>query len=228
MRAKLHAMFVTTTWFTVVRAVLEVLAFLSTVALAVAGVLALAQIRITRQIAKTNARRESVKLAADLCKYYAETVVPNHDKANIDYKTSALKYLSVFAPAGQGPFILQNGEIVAHFFNVKLLADELPKHSAAVHFLNMLEAFAIPFAAGVADDDIGYRETARPFCQAVLNYMPAIFQLRVQNSGRYESIVKLYETWNTRLAAELAAPAMKAMQQLTESAKARIKPLEDF
>ncbi|MFZ0859893.1 MAG: hypothetical protein WAN18_04370, partial [Candidatus Sulfotelmatobacter sp.] len=53
----------------------------------------------------------------------------------------------------------------------------------AVTYLNALEAFAIPFAAGVADEDIGYRETARPFCQGALAYMPVIFQLRATNAG---------------------------------------------
>jgi len=59
--------------------------------------------------------------------------------------------------------------------------------------------------------------------------MPALFYLRHTNAGRYESAVKLYEMWSRRLAAEAAAPVMKAMGELKKAAEERIKPLgHDF
>jgi hypothetical protein len=214
-------------WFATTRAILELLYFASGLVIAVAAVWALSQIRLTKQIAKGNARRESVKLAADLCRYFAESVVAVWAKANDDYTKSGLKCLSVSPPQGQPPFVIQDGEIVGHHFNLKQLAEDSPKFNSAINYLNALEAFAIPFAAGVADEDIGYRETARPFCQGVTVYMPVIFHLRATNAGRFESIVRLYATWSKRLAAEMTAPVMKVMQQLAQEAgKDRIKPLD--
>ncbi len=215
-------------WLATTRAVLELLYFVSSIVIAVAAVFALTQIRLTKQIAKANARRESVKLAAELCRYFAETVVPLGSKATEDYNRLGLKFLGVFPPPGQAAFVIQSGEIVSHHFNLKQLAEELPKIQAVVTYLNALEAFAIPFAAGVADEDIGYRETARPFHQAAQTCMPAIFQLRVLQAGRFESVVRLYASWNRRLAAEVTAPVMKAMQELARDAgKDRIKPLDE-
>src|SRR5690242_154478 len=63
-------------WFAATRAILETLCFVSGIVIAIAAVVALGQIRLTKQIAKSNARRESVRFAADLCKYFAEMVVP--------------------------------------------------------------------------------------------------------------------------------------------------------
>jgi len=216
-------------WFPTVRAILELLYFVAGIVIAVAAVLALKQIGLTKQIAKTNARRESVKLAAELCKYFAETVARAWTEANEDYRKLGLKFLGVVPPQGQPAFLIQNGEIVSHHFNLKQLAEELPRINSAITYLNVLEAFAIPFAAGVADEDIGYRETARPFCQGVQLFMPVIFQLRAENKGRFESIVKLYTMWNQRLVLETVAPVMKVMQQLQDAEKSRIKPIDqDF
>ncbi len=140
-------------WFATTRTILELLYFVSGIVIAVAAVFALGQIRLTKQIAKANGRRESVKFAAELCKYYAETVVPLWLKANEDYHRQGLKCLGIVEQQGQPPFVIQNGEIVSHRFNVKQLMDDAPKFNSSVTYLNSLEAFAIPFAAGVADEE---------------------------------------------------------------------------
>jgi hypothetical protein len=93
-------------------------------------------------------------------------------------------------------------------------------------YLNLLESFAIPFAEGVADEEIGFKETSRAFCQEIQMCMPAIFQMRKHNAARYESSMKLFVLWNNRLAAEVVAPVMKAMGDLEKASKERIKPLD--
>jgi hypothetical protein len=214
-------------WFATTRAILELLYFASGIVIAVAALLALNQIKVTKRIAKANSRRESVKLAAELCRYFAEDVVPALTVANNNYAQNKFQFLKVAPPLGQPPFTLKDGEIVAHHFDIKSLQEQLPKDFLVVPYLNTLESFAIPFAAGVADEDIGYRETARPFCQGVQAFMPVIFMLRAQNLGRYESVVRLYAAWNDRLVAEMSAPALQVMQQLAAKAKTdRIKPLD--
>jgi hypothetical protein len=81
-------------------------------------------------------------------------------------------------PPGQPPFLIADGEFTAQHFDVKTVFDELHKSDRGVLYLNCLEAFAIPFAAGLADEEIGYRETARPFCQGMNEVMPVLFVLR--------------------------------------------------
>lgn len=219
-------MFEASCWFRAIRAILELLYFASGIVIAVAAVWALEQIKLTKQIANKNARRESVKLAAELCKYFAEDVIPSWNRTNEEYRRLNLTFLTVTPPQGQPPFVINKGEIVTHHFNAAQLAQEVPRAQFAVDFLNIMEAFAIPFAAGVADEDIGYQETARPFCQSAQAYMPLLYQLRLQNAGRYESIVKLYGTWTNRLAAETVAPIMRVMQQLARAGEDRIRPLD--
>ena len=216
-------MFLQTNWFVTVRAVLELLYFLAGIAIAGAAVFALRQISLTKEIAQKNARRESVKLAAELCRYFAETVAPQLATAMDEHNKSNLGYLSVL---NQPPFVLKDGEIIANNFNPKLLPNG-PAHLAGVKAVNILEAFAIPFIEGVADEEIGYRETVSGFCAAVQAFMPLIYQLRVTNAGRFESTVKLYEIWNGRLFAKMSGPALKVLQEAVKKGEStQIKSLD--
>ncbi len=215
-------MFWQANWFACVRAVLELFYFASGVVIAAAAILALKQISLTKEIANKNARRESVKLAGELCKYYAETVVPKYVKATEEHTELKLGYLLVSA---EPAFVIQDGKILHTKFSDRLT--EGPSHKAGIATVNVLEAFAIPFAEAVADEVIGYRETGVSFCQAVRRFMPLIYELRRTNSGRFESIVKLYEIWNGRLFAEMSAPMLKAMQEAVKKGESgQIKPLD--
>jgi hypothetical protein len=221
-------------WFATTRALLELLYFASGIAIAIFAffglrqiTLGLDQLKITKEIAKTNAKRESVKFAADQCRYFAETAMPLRAKMVEEYNRAGWTFLRVATPLGQLPFTIQNGEVTSHNFDLKALDDQYPKTGETlVSYLNALESFAIPFAYGVADEEIGYKETARAFCHEIQTHMPAIFHMRKVNIARYESSMKLFVLWNNRLVAEATAPVMKAMGELSKAAEERIKPLD--
>ena len=216
-------------WSAILRTVLELLYFASGIAIAVAAFFGLRQIkvgleqvRLTKQIADTNGRREAAKLAAEQSRYFAEVAVPAFAKLKSEYKRLGLTFLSI-----QPQFTIQNGEITNTNFSVQLWDEQVSKiDEVLVNYLNNMESFAILFAAGVADDDLGYQETARAFCQGVLICMPAFFHMRRINAARYESTIRLYDIWNKRLAAQALAPVMKTMEELIKSAdRDKIKPL---
>src|SRR5271169_2913927 len=105
-----------------IRSILELLYFASGIVIAVAVILSLKQIRIgleqlktTREIANTNAKREAIKLAAEQCNYYAERTVPLFTEFVSEYKRLGLKYMST-----KPQFAIQNGEIVNTNFDTKL------------------------------------------------------------------------------------------------------------
>jgi hypothetical protein len=107
---------------------------------------------------------------------------------------------------------VKDGEIVTEAgFDAELLAREASRMRVAIpEFLNTLEAFAIPFVARVADDDLGYQETSVAFCSAVKATLPALFEMRrMDYSGRYESTVKLFERWKNRIDTETLGRNLK-------------------
>lgn len=213
----------TTGWFVTTRAVLELLYYVAGIAIAVAAFWGLKQLRISKQIARTSAKREAIKFAAERCQYFADHTVEMASQFTAEYRRLGLQFLSK-----ELQFVVHKGEITKHNFDERLLDTEIPRISKCyVGYMNTMEAFAIPFAAGVADDKLGFQETAHAFVQGVQMCMPGIFHQRKHNGPRYESTVRLYEHWNSQLAAQRLAPVMKSMEEIIKAAeKGSIKTLD--
>jgi hypothetical protein len=222
------------------RAVLEALYFLSGIGILIAAIYAASQVRIaseqlriaadqlktTKEIADANSRRESVRFAAELCKYYADKIVPAQDAALKKYVSEQCTFL---APVQQQSpaFVLKDGDFAQANYDINKIPPEWNKvNIEIVTLLNMLESFAIPFAAGVADDGIGFRETASVFHTTIDAYMPAIYYLRQTQGVRYASALKLWNIWHDRMVAQALTPAMKGFQDLIDAAeKNKIKAI---
>jgi hypothetical protein len=208
------------TWFGYARNVLELLYYVSGIAVAVGVFWGLKQLTISKQIARENAKREAYKLAAEECRYYATEIVPL--MATLKNSITSKKLRSFVNRA----FSVENGEITTHNFDLTLLHIELPHISSEiVAYLNAMEAFAIFFTSGVAAEEIGYRETGTAFCGGAQEFMPAIFIMRLVNV-RFESIVRLYEIWNGRQHAEKISTQMKALEKAAKRVhKETIRPI---
>jgi hypothetical protein len=186
--------------------------------------LASEELKFTKEIAEANSRRESVKFAAQLCKSYADETVPAFQTLADKYKELNLTFLT---PDVERWFVLKDGDFQQTTYDLSRITphwDEIRKEM--VNYLNQAEAFAIPFAEGVADDKIGFQETAVAFCSGVSQCMPAVYFLRKTRSIRYTSLLTLYCIWKNRLTAEAIAPLAKQMQEFVDVAeKNKIKSI---
>jgi hypothetical protein len=208
------------------RVILELLYFLSGIVLTGVAIVGLRQVRIaaaqlnlSREIASANARREAAKLAAEQCRYFAEKCVPTFEHFLARYRANHLTFLEARLRPNEPQFVIQGGEFQTVNCDIPAIQREFPVvESELLAVLNGLEYFAIAFAAGVADEDIGYRETALGFCEALVFTMAAIYHLRTQNRGRYDSAVRLFEIWTRRTTARAVAPFMSSMQALITQA----------
>jgi hypothetical protein len=195
-------------WLPCVRAILELLYFAAGISIAIAAFIglrqvkaALAQVKIaseqlnlSRDIASTNGKREAAKLAAEQCRYFAENVVPAF-KALVDkYAEQKLTFFHARSRPNDPQFAIRDGEFIDANCDTELIQREYPRVEAEVlRYLNGLEYFAILFAAGIADEDIGYRETALAFCEELNYCMAALYHLRSRNRGRFDSTIRLFE-----------------------------------
>jgi len=215
------------TWFYCARAVLELLYYTSGIVIAVIAFIGLRQIRIaskqlnlTREIASANARREAAQLALEQCGYFVEKYVPAFKTCVDRYRAQNLTFLEARLRPNEPQFVIQGGEFKNANCDTALISREYPRiEIEMLAALNGLEYFAIPFAAGVADEDIGYRETALAFCEGLAFTMAGLYHLRSQNRGKYDSAIKLFEVWNRRTAARAVVPFMSSMQALIDQAK---------
>jgi hypothetical protein len=207
-------------WLTLLRPVLETLYYIAAIALAIFAFKGLEQLKITKEIAKTNAKRESFKLAAEECRYFAEKFVPLSNA--LHEKCATLKLNSFSNPT----FEMVNGEIASHNFAEAALAADFQKCSSdIIACLNCIEAFAIFFAAGIAEESVAYRETGMTFCSTIKKFMPAIYMFR-KYGVRYESTVTLYKMWSDRIASEALLKARKTIDNSLRDLKTEgIKPI---
>src|SRR6266481_2593470 len=221
-------------WYTMLHHVLEVLYYISGIAVTVLVGFGLRQIRITseqlrltKEIAELAKKRESVKFAAAQCSYFASTIVPRLGELNA--LCHSLKVTCFDSPRRQPsiPLTLSEIERPQPSFDLKPVeAIWNPTGYVAANCLNSFESFAIPFAAGVADDAVGFQETSALFCDSIHRFLPMIWYIRLTQDARYPSALTLYCNWENRRQAEKAAPLVKRAQALTETIdKNKIEPI---
>jgi hypothetical protein len=153
------------------------------------------QMELTKDIAGTAAKREAFKLAAEQCKVFADQLVPLFKEVRNAYIAKKVD-LKLF------PFAIADGEIVGLKLHgdVQKVADAYG--SEGLMYLNAAEAFSMFFVNGIADETVAFRETGVTFCRSIALSMPAIVAYRERQGVRFESTVKLYEIWQTRLEKE--------------------------
>jgi hypothetical protein len=218
----------TSGWVTNLRTVLELAFFASNIVIAVAVVLGLKQISLAKKIATSDAKRESLKFAAERCQYFADTCVTLQDKVSVEHRRLALTFLTK-----RLKFSIVNGEIVVEDFaqaaRLALQVEFQKMPIDIVKCLNSLEAFAIPFASNVADDEVGFQETAATFCETADRLIGFVVLLRA-TGVRYESTMRLYDRWKSRLVAQNLEGKMKELQEQHKAAaaKGQVKPTNPF
>ncbi len=210
------------TWndkYVLLRDALELLYFASAIALvaiAAKGLkqinIGLEQLKLTKGIAEKAARRDAYRLAHEQCQSFGTVI---GFKA-IDM-VNAIRAGGLTAYEGH-TFSIEDGAIVKHDFKLQdmMVAVARVDPTAA---LNMLEGFAMFFVTGLADEEIGYRETAIAFCELSAFFMPAFWYYREKRRAMYKSTIELYEMWNGRLELE----KLKQKQQDVERDLTRVK-----
>lgn len=166
------------------------------------------QLSLTKKIATRNEKRESLKFAAERCQYFAEKCVVGQVDLLAAYRNLGITY-----PGPRVKFSIVNEEIEFETFDQSLVARLYTSMTnVMLTFLNSLEAFSIPFAADLADDEVGFRAIAFGFCQMVEESIGVLILLRA-SGVRYESTIKLYDRWKSRLLAQNLEGKMRGIQE---------------
>ncbi|PYL10396.1 MAG: hypothetical protein DME33_00865 [Verrucomicrobia bacterium] len=171
--------------------VLESLFFLSGIALTVIAAIGLRQLTVAKEIARIGAKRDSLKLAADQCAHYMHNIIPLQ---NALYEAIQTKHIAFF----------DKSEVEVKGDQVKVTSTATPADvdalkTIAYEFLaafNAIEAFAVFFVSGVADEKLAFSALGASYCSNVQRYLPEIMLLR---SGSFDNLLRLFFLWNSRL-----------------------------
>lgn len=150
----------------------------------------------SNSLAKKNAQREAVKLAAERADHFGSVIIPQ--MARLD---SALKAANatLFTKV---KFVFNEDSMHCDASGLKK-ADFEPLDKCGAELsaaFNAIEGFAVYFASDVADDNIGYLECGRAFISFFEKYFLVIG--RQHQLGYFKAMVALYWRWKKRCIAE--------------------------
>lgn len=208
-----------------IRNVLELLYFVAGIALVVVAVKGLAQIKIalqqleiTKQIAQATAKRDAYKLAQQQSQEYGTVIM-----VRIADQLQKMRAAGVTLWDRPSRFKVENGEIVSHNFGVHAIGQAMQTSDPTL-FLNALEGFAMFFVTGMADEEIGYRETAISFCRIAEKFMSGFWYYRETKGAMYKSVIELYEMWQGRLQVEDLRKAQQQIESTLKNVKTKSVP----
>lgn len=171
------------------RSILEILYFVTSPLLLIVTIIGLQQLTIAKNSSKMNAKREAFKLAAEQCKYFLEHIVPELNLIDNLMDEMAIDSLGKAQIKANNKVI----EIECNINKSKKLFDILPQLSIV---LNELEAFAVFFTSGVAEESVAFSSIGNTFVCSVDKFLPIVCM--VQGKG-YGNILKLYILWKDKI-----------------------------
>lgn len=159
--------------------------------LAIFAFLALKQITVAKQNARTASQREAYRIAAEQVKSYANEVIPLLNELDSKIKEKSIE-------------IFSNAEIVVEDSGVRVKnkwsdgdLDKLVEIAPTlVTALNRLEVFALFFTSRVASEQVAYSSIGATYVRSVKTLLPSFIGLANQNN--YENILKLFLLWHQR------------------------------
>lgn len=216
---------------------LELIGVIAQGVVALSALLVVWQVVVTKQHFVLNSRRESVKYASQLVKSYLEEIIPKQnenadilDSKNFTYWDKPVDLTEFTRSEMEG---VENKELRKH---CKYAANFLHTNRkdalfSTVDVANLMESFAVPFVAEVADEKVAFEAIGVTFCKAVNRRYFLYCMVREKEKTSftyYENTIKLYRLWSARLHhSELENSFLKVQSELEESAKNSnsIKPI---
>ncbi len=206
--------------------VIEILYYLSGPALVVIAAIGLYQLYLAKRDIQLRSQREAATLAAAEARHFNTRIIELTTQARS--ATFAEKIELYEGEVGDfSPDSVKDAALGRLWDD----AHHQPKAAQALgvinSLLNELEAFALYFTKGVADEEIAFVAVGRYFCDLVRRYYPVIAKSRTEKQeDAFQPIVDLYHIWHARVAEpSLKKKAEAIKQELASLPKPRVKPI---
>lgn len=231
-------------WWLTVRSILEALYFASGVAIAIAAFKALDQIRLARgqltvaadalAVAKGDialrVQREAIVQAAQQCDRFADEIIPR-----------LYAWQQAIREAGgtsDERWQLNDQEFAWTSFADRKAAEKWQKDpktdgasNPAIKALNGMEAFAVYFVKGAADETVAFPSAGKVFCDYVEALAPILVALIEKGkneyliSGPFENVVSLYKLWSVRVKRGKLEEEAKGLGLTVEGERKSLRPI---
>jgi hypothetical protein len=179
---------------------------------------------------RIRSEREAVSLAAQRCEKFAEELVPRHYEHVANIQKEGVTIYRWQMRDGQFLWNSFEQEAGARKWITTVQQNEAASKSFMA-LLNDLEAFAIYFATGAADEKVAYPVVGALFCSWLEAFAPYLASIRADTpkgivSGAFENAVALYGIWSGRTRKrQLEADANRINLELSGIRIPEIRPI---
>ena len=180
----------TIVWVSNTRLILELISFIASPLLVIAGFFVLIQIRLSKNLSAMSSRRESFRLAAEQCRYFDAVIFPLYDKLNNRIKKEGILFFEKSSVEFNGNTIkILPCKDENEFKKLGLIVEDLS------NLLNKIDAFAMYFTTRIADESIAYDTLGKDYCNIIKTWLPFI----LPNYEPPQHFIALFFKWNARL-----------------------------
>jgi diadenosine tetraphosphate (Ap4A) HIT family hydrolase len=177
------------------RTVLELLYFASAPVFTIIAAIGLWQLKITKDVARTNAKRNALAIAAQQCDHYHRHIIPLQETLDKAVDAKGITILKETEVTVSGKLVKVKFKKTDNFMDqVNNIGREL------LVVLNAMEAFAVFFTTGTADERVAFSSVGNTFCASTYKLLPWIVVSVAQ--GYYRNLYELFQMWNSRIEAE--------------------------
>ena len=207
---------------------LEIANYLGTVTLAIVAILALRQISLAKQqiettkdLFKKQSKRASIESAVNECKRFADQVIQDHIKILQHCEKNGITFFEDVTFERKGDTITLDPS--------KAKKEDAPKlqeiGALLTSFCNGLEAHAMYFLSGIADENIAYHTNAHSYLRMTEDAYK-IFASAGKSVKEIEAIQTLYFRWAERMEKDdLAEQQIEITKKLSTFSQSPIKPI---
>ena len=183
------------------RSFLEILYFIAGIGLFVVAIIALQQIRIAKTDIKTRIYREAAKEAAVQITHWVDVIIPSmnkltsyQDEINFEPLRCSMERFDMEELRSKGSKAQSQQQNAVHLFKAD---SEFRKRT--LYAANMVEASAMYFSTGIADEEMAFMPLSKVFCGFVEETFFLYCGTRKQDQlNDWVYTVKLYRVWSQR------------------------------
>lgn len=199
---------------------LEWLNYLSGIAVAIIAGIGLRQLTIAKETARTNSKREAFRLAADQCAFYLQHIIPLQNELDKQIEEKKVQFFEKAKITIDEQGIRMESTATKEDFEALIVIAE-----SSLPVYNAMEAFALFFTSGVADERAAFSTVGTTFCHSVRGYLP---DLMVSGGGdNYcKNLLRLFYMWNSRIEAQKLAKERESIDaKMGKMNKTFIRPI---
>lgn len=178
----------------IIRAILEIIYFISGPVIAYFAIYVIRQIRVQREASQISARRESYRIAVEQCEIFSTVIYPKIEALEKNIEKKGLeKFL-------QESKVEISGHSISVIYNFDHSNDKqkiIEVSSELKSAINSLKSFALFFTSRVASEEIAFGSVGANFCSVIQKLWPLIMTIATREE--FESINELYIVWQNRI-----------------------------